>query len=137
MPANKGRTRFTVAKQEEFLEHLRNGMRRGACAQLLGFTRMTIVNFIEDHPEFEKRVLDAEGQATEHVQEALYQAAVSGNVSAARAWLELFPNRAVHPAVPMPHVPPPEPREAPEEDEDELFPANVTHLDPRGRRRGA
>jgi hypothetical protein len=134
VPANK-RKRFTVALQEEFLDHLRQGMRRGATAQLLGFGRMTITNYIEDHPEFEKRVLDAESEATEHVQEALYQAAVSGNVSAARAWLELFPNRVVHSGVAMPQPPPREPREALEEDEDELFPSNVTHLDPRQRRK--
>jgi hypothetical protein len=112
-------------------------MRRGACAELLGFSRLAIITYIEDHPEFERRVLDAEGEANEHVEEALYQAAVSGNVSAARAWMELRGDRRMDVALAGPQTPPPEPREPSEDEEDELFPTNVTRMDPRSRRRGA
>jgi hypothetical protein len=133
MPPNR-RKRFSVAQQEEFLQHLRQGMRRGACAELLGFTRLTIITYIEDHPEFERRVIDAEGEANEHVEEALYQAAVSGNVSAARAWMELRGDRRMDLPLAGPQTPPPEPRD---DEEDELFPSNVTRMDPRTRRKGA
>lgn len=64
-------------------------MRRGAAAEVLGFARMDVLAFIDDHEDFEALVLDAEGKATEHVEEALYQAAVSGNVQACKMWLDL------------------------------------------------
>ena len=129
------RQRFTVALQEEYLVHLRQGMRRGATAELMGFSRLTLMNYIEDHPDFERRVLDAEGEASEHVEEALYQAAVSGNVSAARAWMELRPSRRSEVPFAMPQTPPPEPVEGNEREEDDLFPPNVTRMDPRARRK--
>lgn len=137
MPPNKGKKRFTVALQEEYLQHLRDGMRRGAAAELLGFSRMTVINYIEDHAAYERRVLDAEGEATEHVEEALFQAAVSGNVSAARAWLELRPKQRLDLSLRGPQTPPQEPTEAPERDDEDIFPANVTRMDPRQRRKGA
>jgi len=131
------RKKFTLALQQDFLKHLRQGMRRGATAELLGFSRMTVINYIEDHPQFEKQVLDAEGEANEHVEEALYQAAVSGNVAACRAWLELRPGRESDLALAGPQVPPPEPREPSEDGEEEQFFANVTRMNPRQRRKGA
>src|SRR5215831_4009706 len=112
-------------------------MRRGAAAELLGFSRMSIIDFITEHPAFERKVLDAEGEANEHVEEALYQAAVSGNVAAARAWMELRGGRRPDFSLAGPQTPPHEPREASEGDDDELFPANVTRMDPRARRKGA
>jgi hypothetical protein len=130
----KTRKRFTGALQDEYLVHLRQGMRRGATAELMGFSRLTLMNYIEDHPDFERRVLDAEGEASEHVEEALYQAAVSGNVSAARAWMELRPSRRSEVPFPMAQAPPREPAPA-DSDEDELFPPNVTRMDPRSRRK--
>lgn len=80
---------FTQAKQTEFLEHIRAGMRRGAAADALALDRRGVREFILTHKDFEAAVLDAEVDANEHVEEALYQAAVSGNVAAAKTWLEL------------------------------------------------
>jgi len=82
---------MTEAQQVEFLEHLRNGMRRGAAAYAMGLTRMEVADFIAEdgNEDFEKAVLDAEGEAHEHVEEAIWQAAVSGSVAAARLWLSL------------------------------------------------
>lgn len=82
---------MTPAQQAEFLEHLRNGMRRGAAAYAMGLTRIQVQDFIaaDGSEEFEKAVLDAEGEAHEHVEEAIWQAAVSGSVAAARLWLSL------------------------------------------------
>ena len=131
------RKKFTLAHQQKFLQHLREGMRRGATAELLGFSRMSVMNYIEDHPDFEKQVLDAEGEATEHVEEALFQAAVSGNVAACRAWLELRMGPRTTQALQSPHMPPPGPLEPSEGDEESEFFSNVTRMNPRQRRKGA
>lgn len=79
----------TPDQKEEFLEHIRAGMRRGAASDVLELDRRKMRDYIEENADFEAAVLDAEIDATEHVQEALYQAAVSGNVAAAKAWLEM------------------------------------------------
>jgi hypothetical protein len=132
--AKKAPPQFNLARQQEFLAHLRNGMRRGAAAELLGFSRMTVMNYIGEHPEFESQVTDAEGQANEHVEEALFQAAVSGNVGACRAWMELRGGYLSARAGGVPHRAPEQPTAPPEPDEDELF-GNVTRMDPRARRK--
>ena len=64
-------------------------MQRGAAAEALDLARQKVREYIATHPAFEAEVEGAELDATEHVQEALYQAAVNGSVSAARTWLEL------------------------------------------------
>jgi hypothetical protein len=69
-------------------------MRRGAAADVTfgrddPNRRRQVREYIAEHAEFEKLVLDAETEALEHVEDALYQAATSGNVPAARAWIEL------------------------------------------------
>lgn len=58
-----------------------------------GLARHYIDGFISDHPDFEARVLDAEQDALEHVEEALYQAAISGNVTACGMWLDRHERR--------------------------------------------
>ena len=55
----------------------------------MGLERRDVLDEIAEDEEFEREVLDAEGEATEHVEEAVYQAAVSGSVAAAKLWLEL------------------------------------------------
>lgn len=123
---------FTPSKQDEFLAHLRAGMRRGAAAETMKISRQTVLNFIDDHPDFEKRVLDAELEATEHVEEALYQAAISGNVAACRVWLELRGGGAVRtPTARRPSVD--DPVGGDNGDFSDLD--NVTALDPRQRRK--
>src|SRR5690349_5830109 len=76
------------ATQEEILQHTRNGMRPGAAAEQVGLSRPDFYDDLDDDEEFKHRVDKAEREATEHVEEALYQAAVSGNVTAGRIWLE-------------------------------------------------
>ena len=109
-------------------------MRRGAAAELLGFSRMTVMTFIEDHPDFERQVTDAEGQANEHVEEALFQAAVSGNVAACRAWMELRGGHGLPDHLRGPQTAPERPTAPSEPDDDDLF-GNVTRMDPRQRRK--
>lgn len=64
-------------------------MRRGAAAEAMGLSRREVLDEIAEDPELERDVLDAEGEATEHVEEAIYQAAVSGSVAAAKLWMDL------------------------------------------------
>jgi alpha-D-ribose 1-methylphosphonate 5-triphosphate synthase subunit PhnI len=78
---------FTAEKRAEFLDYLQKGMMRGAAAFVLELTRSQVEGYIAEHPEFALEVRDAEETATEHVHEAVYQAAVSGNVAAAKLWL--------------------------------------------------
>lgn len=79
---------FTPELREQFLDHIRNGMRRGAAGEALGIERFVVLGYIADHPEFEARVLDSEDEAVEHIEEAIYQSAASGNFQAAKLWLE-------------------------------------------------
>jgi len=89
------RKTFTAGRRDDFLEHLRAGMRRGAAAEELGLTRKLVLEYIATHEAYELLVLDAEGEASEHVEEALFQAAVSGNVAACKLWMDLRkPRRA-------------------------------------------
>lgn len=85
----KAPTGFTASKREQFLNLIRSGMMRGAAADQLDLNRRKIRDYIEDDEKFKADVVDAEVDATEHVKEALYQAAISGQVAAAKAWLEL------------------------------------------------
>lgn len=66
-------------------------MRPGAAAEILGIERHQLDGYLFDNPEFAAQVADAEQDAVEHVEEALYQAAVSGNVAACKLWLERRP----------------------------------------------
>lgn len=89
MATKKKPPRFTNAKRDEFLGHIRQGMRPGAAAEAMGFDRDRILDQIADEEKFSELVAKAEREANEHVEEALYQAAVSGNITACRMWLDL------------------------------------------------
>lgn len=80
--------RFDAAARAAYLAALREGVRRGAAARELGFDRHVADGYIAEHADFAAAVLDAETDATELVEEALFQSAVSGNVNAGRLWLE-------------------------------------------------
>jgi hypothetical protein len=79
----------TTKERDTFLEHMRAGMRRGAAAEAMGLSRREVLDEIAEDADLERDVLDAEGEATEHVEEAIYQAAVSGSVAAAKLWMDL------------------------------------------------
>lgn len=76
-------------ERDSYLDQLRNGMRRGAAAEAVGLRRQPMLEWIEVNPEFELACVKAEAEALEHVEEALYHAAISGNVTACKIWLEL------------------------------------------------
>lgn len=73
----------------DYVAQLRAGMRRGAAAEYLGMGRFEVYAYIAEHPDFEREVLESEDAALENVEEALYQAAVTGNVRAAELWLQM------------------------------------------------
>jgi len=126
--------RFTKNQQIEFLSMIREGMQRGAAADVLGLNRRQTRDYIAENRDFELAVLDAEVDATEHVREALYQAAVSGSVSAAKIWLEMHGGGSEVTVIPAGVPPSTKGRqnqaENPFDDVD-----NVTVMDPRRRRK--
>lgn len=79
--------KFTEGKRQAFLDALRRGARRGLAAEAAGVTRQLVCDYIERIPEFAKLVEKAELEANEPIEDALYQAALSGNVVALQVWL--------------------------------------------------
>jgi hypothetical protein len=91
-PARKRRAyRFSKIKQEEYLDALREGGRRGKAARAIDIDPSTVWRHMRDEAghltEFGHAVLQAEAEADEEVETALYDAAVSGNVTAIQTWL--------------------------------------------------
>jgi predicted transcriptional regulator len=79
--------KFTDIKRKKYLELLSEGTRRGVAAKEVGVTRQTVSAYIKENPAFADEVSLAELDATEPVEDALYQAALSGNVVAIQVWL--------------------------------------------------
>jgi hypothetical protein len=82
-----GEGRFGPAKRKAFLEALRNGIGRGEAARSLGIGRNTPIRYGGRHADFAVAVEEAEMAANERVENALFQAAISGNVTACQVWL--------------------------------------------------
>jgi len=78
--------KFTTKKKDEYLEHLQKGGRRGAAAEAVGVTRQTVRLHTLQDPEFAVAVQQAELDANEMVEDALFKAAIGGNVTACLAW---------------------------------------------------
>ena len=71
----------------EYFEHLRQGLRPGAAAEAVGITRQTVYMHRKNDPDFAEAERQAELEACEIVEDALFNAAISGNVKAAETWL--------------------------------------------------
>jgi hypothetical protein len=80
---------LTPDQQDEFLDHLRNGLTWSAAAYAMDLTRLDVADFIAEDEHFHHRVEDAQAEAQDHVDEAIFQAAVSGSVAAARLWMNM------------------------------------------------
>jgi hypothetical protein len=78
-------------KKAEYLEQLRDGLNRGESARAIGVSRMTVWEHRKDDPDFDQACKDAQDEAVEEVEDALYESAVNGNVTAAIFYLK---NRA-------------------------------------------
>lgn len=76
------RLRFDKVRREEYLDLLRNGMGRQMAARQVGMTPRTPQRWRLRHPKFAQREAEAEMEAHEQVEDALFQAASSGNTTA-------------------------------------------------------
>jgi len=75
-------SKFDSTRREKYLEHLREGMRRGAAAEAIGICRTAIYQYRKKNESFAEEETLAELDACEVVEDALFQAAQSGNVTA-------------------------------------------------------
>lgn len=78
---------FDEARRAEFLELLRQGKRRRTACRLMGMSPNTMYAAIARDETFADEVRAAEDESDEEVENALREAAVSGNVIAAQVWL--------------------------------------------------
>lgn len=79
--------KMTPERVAKYLAALSNGARRGAAAKAAGVERQTIARWRRLDPDFDYQADQAELDAHEEVEDALYQAAVSGNVTAIQVYL--------------------------------------------------
>lgn len=79
--------KFTEERKSAYLDLLRNGGRRHASARAVGISPWTVVNRMNADPKFAAAVERAEMEANEAVENALFEAALSGNVIAIQVWL--------------------------------------------------
>ena len=86
-PKKEYRKKFDRAKKDEYLEMLRNGIRRGKASHQVGVNPATVQRHMDRYPNFAAEVSQAEMLADNEVEEALYTAAISGNVVACQVWL--------------------------------------------------
>lgn len=88
MPANKPSFRkFDKKTQELYFESLREGNSRFTAARASGVSYELIRQYRNLHPDWAEAERDAEREACGKVEDALFQAAQSGNVTACLAWL--------------------------------------------------
>jgi len=73
--------KFTESKKRAFLEALRSGARRGAAAESVGVTRQCVAYHAKDDPDFDAAIIQAEADACELVEDALFQKAKKGDVA--------------------------------------------------------
>ncbi len=86
-PADLKNVKFNRSTRKKYLDLLRQGVRRGAAAEQVGVTRQTVFIYKQKHPEFAEEERQAEIDACEIIEDALFQAAQAGNVRAIETWL--------------------------------------------------
>jgi hypothetical protein len=80
--------KFDAQKREAYLQKLREGCRRGRAAEAVGVSRVTVCDAIRDDAAFADAVTQAELDACEPVEDALFKAATEDrNVTAIQVWL--------------------------------------------------
>jgi hypothetical protein len=75
-------SKFTPVAKEQFLECLRNGMRRYQAIKEVGISRWTLREHIEHDLVFARACDEAELDSIEIIEDALFRKAKSGNVTA-------------------------------------------------------
>lgn len=96
-------------KKALYVRLLRAGWLRGAAAREVGVDRTTIWRWRKADPEFDRACQEAEAAAVEAVEDALYRAALDGNVTAIQVILynrapERWADRRAQAAQPAPVV---------------------------------
>ncbi|MBU8921375.1 MAG: hypothetical protein KOO63_06100 [Bacteroidales bacterium] len=79
--------KFDDIKKAEYLKHLSEGHQRGYAATLVGVHRSTISDCVKADKKFAEAVSYAEADAVAKVENALFEAANSGNVTAIQVYL--------------------------------------------------
>jgi len=77
---------MTPEEREQFTEELIRGATRTEAAEIIGMDVREVRLELRKDSEWAKEVLDIEKN---NIEEAMYQAAISGNVSACIKWLEM------------------------------------------------
>lgn len=81
------REKFDQARKDEFLKLLAKGVSRSNACKKVGIHRSTFNAHYKKYPRFREQVLQAEMDANELVEQALFKAALDGNVTAQQVWL--------------------------------------------------
>ena len=79
--------KFDTIKKDEYLELLRQGHTRGLAVSLVGIHRATVSTHMKKDTVFAEAVSEAESDAIGKVENALFEAAISGNVTAIQVYL--------------------------------------------------
>ncbi len=81
------RNKFDTPKKDEYLALLKQGHTRGLAASLVGIHRATVSIHMKKDNGFAEAVSEAESDAIGKVENALFEAATSGNVTAIQVYL--------------------------------------------------
>lgn len=72
---------------ERYLGEIRTGTLRYEAAKAVGVTARHVQLYAASHPEFADALLEAEGEAAEPIERAVYEAACGGEEWAVKLWL--------------------------------------------------
>lgn len=86
-PSESKPYKFDAIKKTKYLEYISNGHTRGHAATLVGTHRATVSIHMKKDIEFREAVSQAEIDAIGKVENALFEAATSGNVTAIQVYL--------------------------------------------------
>lgn len=81
------REKFDAARREIFLDLLRKGVRRTQACKKAGISRPTFNKCMNNNKKFAAEVAQAETDANELVEQAMFSSALKGNVTAQQVWL--------------------------------------------------
>lgn len=82
-----GPYKLTKSRLNKYIEFLEDGYRRGAAARAVGVTPKAVREYANANPDFAERITQAEMDACEPVEIALYTSAKEGNLGAQIFWL--------------------------------------------------
>lgn len=81
-PQPGGTRKFDELKKTTYVRLLRQGVRRYKAAEIVGVSYPTVWTHLKSDPEFAEAVSQAEMAKLDEVEEALYETALAGNVTA-------------------------------------------------------